>query len=766
MTAADKIVALQSGSEDESAFIERCRREYEDDKNRDSVDRQEAMDDHAFVYSSDASVRNEGGAGSQWSAEAWSARKAQKRPILQENRMLGFLQHVNNMGRQNDFKIQVTQADNGDEQTTEYFADRVRQIEYESDASTVYGLARENQLSSGRGHYKVGTRYRKGTFQQVPVLEEIPDQFSILWGPHREFDCSDAERCWEIYNITKEQYKREYPRTKISETEFDPSVCPPDWVGLGPEGNLVQIVKKWQKEFYKETVYMLADRVGGVRESDLEDGDLERLIAAGALAMDVKRDKRGKPILDNDGNPQPEPITREEDCCRVMIYTIDGVQILDTEEFIIDEIGIITQWGLSAIVDGRQRHYSLGNRAKDSQRLVNLYVSTLAYQIGSQSKAKIKAPIGSIEPQHANDWAGKTDAAVLYFQAYDEEGKPLEIPQEIQAEPPIQAIVHGYLQAIDAMKAEFGIYDASLGARSNETSKIAIEARQEQGELANYHFVSNEGKARKRCGQLLVKMIQALDRPKEGQALQRTVRGIDNVTRSVTVKHPNAPIEADYAYTDAELGINVDMGPSYKSAMDQVNQLDAKMIQFLPPEAALALVPQLMETQNAPNKAVRVQIAKNLVNKMLPGVLPPEEGEEAAIPPQAQQVITQLQQELQAAHQFAQQQFEENKAKTAELETKLKIAEMDNTTRIKVAEISAGVKVHDTQVKAAVDIHKENSIDNRELLAHDVERIKTHEQREHASEDRDLARAAAVEDREVAREDAKDAREAEKEAAA
>lgn len=747
-TAADKIRALiDDANPSESAFVDQCRREYEDDKNRDAIDRKEAEDDHEFVYSSDASVRNQGGKGSQWSQVAWEARKSQNRPILQENRMLMFLQHVNNMGRQNDFKIEVTQADGGNEETTEYFADRIRMIEYESDASTAYDIARENQLSSGRGHLILTTRYRKGTFQQVPVIDAIPDQFSVLWGPHREFDCSDAERCWQIYNITKDQYKRDYPKSAISMSEFDPTVCPADWVGIGPEGQLVQIVKKWQKEYYKETVYMLADRKRGVSESKLQDGDLERLMDAGMLALDE----------------EGLPVTREEDCCRVMIYTLDGVQVLDKEEYIIDEIGIVTQWGLTAVVDGRQRHFSLGNRAKDAQRMVNLYVSNIAYQIGLQARAQIDAPIGGIEAQHLGDWNGTTNAAVRFFNAFDEDGRPLPAPHDIMAEPQIQALVHGYLQEIDAMKALHGIYDASLGARSNETSKIAIEARQQQGEIANYHFVSNEGKARKRYARLLVKMIQALDRPKVGEPLQRSVRSVDGAMKMVTLRHPADAIEADYTFTDAELGINVDMGPSYKSAMDQVNQLDAKMIQFLPPQAALALVPQLMETQNAPNKQVRVEIAKNLVNKLLPGVLPPEEGDEQAVPPQVQQTIQQLQDELQQAHAFAQQQFEENKAKTAELQTKLQIAEMDNSTRIKVAEISAGVKVHDTQVKAAVDIHKENSIDAREILSHDVDRIKTHQQHAHAAEDREYNQSAAVEDREVAREDAREAREMEQE---
>jgi hypothetical protein len=46
------------------------------------------------------------------------------------------------------------------------------------------------------------------------------------------------------------------------------------------------------------------------------------------------------------------------------------------------------------------------------------------------------------------------------------------------------------LNASDDMKAIMGIYDASLGARSNETSGVAIRARRE-GDVSTFHFMDN-----------------------------------------------------------------------------------------------------------------------------------------------------------------------------------------------------------------------------------------------------------------------------------
>jgi len=51
------------------------------------------------------------------------------------------------------------------------------------------------------------------------------------------------------------------------------------------------------------------------------------------------------------------------------------------------------------------------------------------------------------------------------------------------------------LNASDDMKGIIGLYDASLGARSNETSGVAINARQREGDVSTFHFLDNMSRA-------------------------------------------------------------------------------------------------------------------------------------------------------------------------------------------------------------------------------------------------------------------------------
>jgi hypothetical protein len=63
------------------------------------------------------------------------------------------------------------------------------------------------------------------------------------------------------------------------------------------------------------------------------------------------------------------------------------------------------------------------------------------------------------------------------------------------------------LNAADDMKSIIGIYDASLGARSNETSGRAIMARQREGDVSTFHFIDNLSRAIRHGGRILLDLI-------------------------------------------------------------------------------------------------------------------------------------------------------------------------------------------------------------------------------------------------------------------
>ncbi len=77
-----------------------------------------------------------------------------------------------------------------------------------------------------------------------------------------------------------------------------------------------------------------------------------------------------------------------------------------------------------------------------------------------------------------------------------------------------------------------GLHDASLGARSNETSGRAIMMRQREGDVSTFHFQDNLNRAIRHGGRILVDLIPKV------YATPRVVRvlGADKSSRLVHVE--------------------------------------------------------------------------------------------------------------------------------------------------------------------------------------------------------------------------------------
>jgi hypothetical protein len=69
------------------------------------------------------------------------------------------------------------------------------------------------------------------------------------------------------------------------------------------------------------------------------------------------------------------------------------------------------------------------------------------------------------------------------------------------------ALVQEMQTSSEDIKAVTGIYDASLGNQSNETSGRAINARQRQGEIATFNYMDNMAKGIRRTWEILVDLV-------------------------------------------------------------------------------------------------------------------------------------------------------------------------------------------------------------------------------------------------------------------
>jgi hypothetical protein len=195
------------------------------------------------------------------------------------------------------------------------------------------------------------------------------------------------------------------------------------------------------------------------------------------------------------------------------------------------------------------------------------------------------------------------------------------------------------------MKAIVGIYDAALGARSNETSGRAIGMRQRESDTSTFHWMDNLSRSIRYAGRVLIDLIPAVyDKPRMIRVL-----GEDGMPKTVAINGmaPEDPTGQVYELARGKYDLIVETGPSYTSKREETNVFLTEIMRANP-----AVTPLIMDV-----------VAKNLdfpeaekIAKRFRAMLPPpiqaleqQEGGQAALPEVLMQQIAQLQGQLQQA---------------------------------------------------------------------------------------------------------------------
>ena len=667
-----------------SEFFSTLRERYDFGIAHDREDRKSAEADTLFA------------AGEQWSTAARASRNmpGKERPCLTENRLAIHIAQVVNDCRENKPAIQITPMDGGSSETALMLQSRIRQIEYESDADIAYDTSAEQQITCGRGFYRITTRERfnptTGEYDQFPSIEPIENQFSVIIDPSsRKYDRSDAEWMFIVRTMSKDEAKRKWgDKTVMAMTNFfaigtNPA---PSWIGLGQNNDQVIIAEYWYKEYDSENRF------------------------------------------------------------KVKQCVTNGVETLEETEWIGSSIPIPPVWGREMMVNGERRTYSLIRFAHDPQRLLNLYVSNIAEMVAQMPKTPFIGAEGFMLGRE-DEWNSINNipqAALQYAMVYDRNGNAAQPPQRITSEPPIQALVAGYLQAADAIKAATGIFDAGLGARSNETSGLAINSRKKESDVANFHFSDNQARSRKYAGKILLELIRILDGDKPKQV---PIRHEDGTVEMVWVNQPAIDKNGNGYHHDLSAGlydVAVSTGPSYTSGRQEENQRLAAIFQTAP-ELLMVLGDKFFETSDTPGAKGMAERMKRFIDMKNPGLIDKPQGK--IDPAKIQQQMAQMGQmidHLTKENQTAQQIIETRQTEAASKEriaqmqeqNKREIAELQEATKLQLAEINAKVQTAARSTADQIEIFK-----SHQEMAHELALAK--EQMQH-QKDLQAAQAQAM----------------------
>lgn len=524
------------------AVLKECRERLQMCIQFEGDNRSNALDDLRFL------------SGDQWPEEIKRARDLDGRPCLTINTLPTFLHQVTNDQRMNKGSIKVHPVDdNADIETAEVIQGLIRHIEYDSNADVAYDRAVNSAAAIGFGYFRLVTEYENETsFNQNIMFESIRNPMTVYFDPaSEEPDGSDARFVIISVKMPRDEFRTAYPNADMA--GFD------EVVGTGDfhewcDDQMVRVAEYYRITETQEEIVLLSNGESGFKSDLLE-------MPPGVTIIKTRKGPRSK----------------------VEWSKITAIDELESAVIPCRWIPVFPVYGDELDIEGKIIRSGLVRPAKDPARQYNFFMTCATEEVALRPKSPFIGAEGQFEGNE-DTWSQANSRSFAYL-----EYKPVTIDGTLapppQRQPPADVpngMLAMALHASENIKKTTGIYDASLGAKSNETSGKAIVARQREGDVGNFHFTDNLNRSRRHAGRCIINML-----PKVYDT-ERAVRilGDDDSATYTTINKPNLTGEKNEAgevrdvlndLTAGTYDVTVTSGPSYTTMRQEAAD---SMIQF------------------------------------------------------------------------------------------------------------------------------------------------------------------------------------------
>ena len=612
--------------------------------NEENTARTEALEDLRFVH------------GDQWDENVFRDRIAEQRPTLTINRTMAFCNSVIGDQRMSKPTVKTIAVDSSaDPETAKIFDGLIMAIGYDSNSDDAIDTGFASCVHCGYGAWRFKTFYEEMSFNQKVAWERIQNPFSVYCDPSaKELDKSDADYWFITEFYTESVFEEKWPK---AQKNFNVDSGTGDrtsmWTESGSDNGQkkIRVAEYWYKVHKTRKIYLL------------KNGDV--------IDQNEYETFEGEWDIVNE---------REEEYTEIEMCIFSGAEILEKPAKWVSGkyFPIVMVLGPEMAVDGDVRYRSLFHHMKDSARQLNYQASAATEAIGRSPKAPFLATAAQVAG-HKQMWKNMNNQNTPYLLYTHVAGVPA--PARVDFVPVPAGIIEARNAAIDDMKAITGIYDASLGRRSQEVSGRAIRERRHGSDIATYQFVGNLARAIKLSGKILIDIIPKIY---DTERLLR-LRGEDGKEKEVTVNEVVYDVEENIerVLNDLTIGkydIRINVGPSYQTQRQEAADSMLDFIRAVPNAGQITgdLVAEAQDWPNADEFAERLR-------KALPPELIKNDDDEPPQPDPIQQQAMQMEQMKLEAQQAESQakvataQANAEKAKLAVQKEALEIQQMQIT---------------------------------------------------------------------------------------
>lgn len=646
-------------------------------------------------------------ASEQWDERSIADRNVDGRPCLTINRLPQFIRQVTNAQRNANLAVQVSPVDDkADIKTAEVFQGIIRHIEDQSDAAVAYSTAGDNQATIGRGYIRVIAEYRDDrSFTQDLKIKRVRNPFTVYLDPAiQEADGSDARFAFIVEDVPSGEYIARFGEDSMASLTDFTSVGDQDSSDWMPEGK-VRIAEYWYVDLVKTKILL-------VQWPDSIDPGTGQTVPGDQEVMTQAEFDKIPEMLRKGGTTESGTIIpplkivadRMVDERHVKMALINGAGIIEGNEDKTEGKAWPGQWiplvqviGDEIDINGIVDYRGMVRDAKDPQRLYNFQNTSLAETLSLAPLSQWVGYFGQFEG-HEEKWnqANRRRFPYLEVNPMTAEGKVVPLPQRITAEPAIQAIVASIRQSDNDLQATTGLYQESLGKRSSsQQSGKAISALQKQGEIANSNFLDNMARAIRSIGRILVDLIpHYYDAPQVIRIL-----GFDDQEKTVMVHggadaddlpdkdHLPEGVSGLFDLSAGRYDVTVAAGPSKASQRQEAAEALTNLVAANP--AMFPIIGDLMvQNMDWPGS----QAAAARLKKLVPPEARDDDPNKPSIPPEVQQQVAQMTQQMQEMGQKLDEAQRALAGKEVEGQYKVEEAKIEAASRIRIEEIRASVE--------------------------------------------------------------------------
>lgn len=661
---------------DDDKFMATMRERFKRASEADSEQYNYAQEDMRFAFIP----------GEQW--DETQKKKRSKRPCYEFNRLRQAIKQVVGGQRKNRPQIKLRAVDgNTDPEMVGIMSGLVKNIETVSNADRAYDTGFEYSCTGGFGAWRVKKDYvSDSAFEQELFIEELRNPFSVHFDPAAvQWDKRDGMFAFVTELISKDVFEAKYPKAEV--VSFEDSTRTDGLDTWFMDRDRVRVCEYWYKQAETKTMLLMSNGETLEQTPDVES------------------------VLDDLANERGVTVVQEREVEGYCIYQclVSGKEKLtEPVKYEGKFIPLVPVWGDMLNIGGKEIYSGMVRHSKDSARLHNFLLTTAMESVANSPKAPLILTPNMIKG-YETLWqqAGKEPVPYLLYNPDGAVpgGKPF---RETPADMPM-ALVNLAGIAGDEIKATTGIYDASLGNRSNETSGVAITARQKQGDNASFNYIDNLTRAIRFTGEILVDLIPKVYDTK------RIVRiiGEDGAEKAVTINEDVVDVATGKTVRLNDLSkgrydVTVSVGPSYATQRMEMAESLLKLTQANPMVAPI-VTDLIVKNLDMPGADEAVKRLRQMMIKQ--GIIQPEQSdlEEMQKAPQMppQEPPPDVIYKMQAEKETIDASVMEAKAKAAEAAARAEAARAEAAKRAAEAD-GAVLDNH----KTAIEIEQAKTADN------------------------------------------------------